>query len=243
MGEASEEDVANIPLPTNLNAVTNTSTNCVVNESGLTTEELIPTNEVKRTQAETEAESRSILRSDKYLKILKCDITNTVLNIIEGSTVVGDKIIRSIHCENILKINVGTDTFESESLTVVMCSFLLDICEKYPSEKYIIVMETLQRLKSHLHFEVKESNCKIIDDREHSISCLCHASVIFLRALPCTRPILLQYDLLGCLIQCLRNFATTKCELNGVNSIWPRWIAPSLLLLDAMAQPTYISLE
>merc|ERR1712183_1002919 len=78
--------------------------------------------------------------------------------------------------------NDGND--EMMTITVVICSFLLELCERHIDERSTMVNELLRRIKSHLHIDAKGSSGSVIIGRENKFASLCHAAVLFLRALP-----------------------------------------------------------
>uniref|UniRef100_A0A7S4S0Y2 HECT-type E3 ubiquitin transferase n=1 Tax=Ditylum brightwellii TaxID=49249 RepID=A0A7S4S0Y2_9STRA len=107
--------------------------------------------------------------------------------------------------------------------------------------------DLLLRLKSHLLNEIGGNDCHVAAGREREFAALCHAAVIFMRALPRARPLVLRHGLVGCLLQCVRNVLVSlelrKDGNSTAHNLWPRWLAPALLFLDVMAQPTAVSLD
>jgi hypothetical protein len=138
-----------------------------------------------------------------------------------------------------------------EALTVVLCSFLLDLCQRYPDEHDGIATQLLTRLKSQI---VEQKNGDTVEykvevGKESCFAALCHAAVLFTRALPKTRTLVLKEGLVHRIISCIQEFLraskepsnqATPLQGNGKgpnNEKWPMWLASSLLLLDIMAQP------
>lgn len=75
-------------------------------------------------------------------------------------------------------------------------------------------------------------------------SALVHASVIFFRSVPASKPLILRHGIISCLLHCVRNVTLMSSHRNGGCEVeWPCWLGPSLLLLELMAQPTSIPLE
>jgi len=123
----------------------------------------------------------------------------------------------------------------SEGITVTVCSFLLEICQKDQEYRNYVVLEVLKRLKASV---LKSgSGCTVREGRDCSFASLCHSAVLLLRALPRTRHHLLRMNLVGTLLSCLKtNSKNRPTTVKGKG--WPRWISSVMLLLDIMAQPT-----
>ena len=202
------------------------------------------TDEEKSSERQKEREKLSVSFALEQLKSLRDDMMKISLNIIECDETSLTPIINICDNDDLNSIKVNLNSNENESVTTVVCSFLLDQCEKYPATRSNMIVEILHRLKSCLEFEPKGSNCRVINGRECQFASMCHTSVIFLRALPRTRPILLKFNLVGGLIQCLKTFSNTiRQSSDAVALSWPEWVSPILLLLDIMAQPTSITLD
>eukprot|EP00980_Cylindrotheca_fusiformis_P007262 scaffold1525_cov142-Cylindrotheca_fusiformis.AAC.62 len=133
----------------------------------------------------------------------------------------------------------GEGDGEIEALTVVLCSFLLDLCQRYPEEKDKMTRALFAKLKEQLiHKEANASmGCRVKAGREKSFAALCHGAVLFTRALPKARNLLLSEDLIHPIVSCVQGFLKSdEMNANG-HGRWPEWLASSLLLLDIMAQP------
>jgi hypothetical protein len=136
----------------------------------------------------------------------------------------------------------GQGDAEVEALTVVLSSFLLDLCQRYPDERTKVVSDLLARLKAHFT-EVENGNdtsWSISSAHACSFASLCHAAVLCTRALPKTRVLVLQNGLVRRLVSSIQTFTQSRVpSSNGAfqEATWPIWLAPSLLLLDVMAQP------
>lgn len=126
---------------------------------------------------------------------------------------------------------------DGEAFTVVLASFLLDICQRYPDDRESVAAELVERLGSQItEKEVDKSvEFSVSEGYEYSFSALCHATVLFTRALPKTRTLVLKHCLIQKIICCIQN-VLKPCD-DPTNNISPVWLAPSLLLLDIMAQP------
>ena len=130
---------------------------------------------------------------------------------------------------------------EVEALAVVVSSFLLDLCNRYPKNRFSIASS----LFSHLKAQVCSSETKmeafentIADGSELAVSAVCHAAVLFMRAIPKSRIYLLKENVVGPIIAAVQTMLR-KYSISTVNSTkrLPQWLAPCLLLLDIMAQP------
>ena len=119
---------------------------------------------------------------------------------------------------------------ENEALTVVVTSFLLDLCHRYPDEKDKIVSLLLEELKTKLLAEASDQ----ADD--HAISKLTHSVVLFIKALPKVRLMVLKKGLVTPIIARVEAFMDTAVTSNTAPE-WPMWLPHSMLLLDIMAQP------
>lgn len=136
---------------------------------------------------------------------------------------------------------------QSEALTVVLCAFLLDICERYPSESTNIAKEALSQLKGQIS-QSQEGDTTIYSvhpGKEKSFAALCHSAVLFSRALPETRSLVLKENLVQRLSSCIKSLL--KCQSEALSSdstagksqtrVWPMWLASAVLVLEVMAQP------
>jgi hypothetical protein len=125
---------------------------------------------------------------------------------------------------------------EIEASTVVLSSFLLDLCHRFPEKRIDIVTQLMTRLKQKV--------CRLDDgffvpnENEASVASLCHATVLITRALPRTRLLALKEGLVNSLVSCIESFLSTDDFLVGGSEFcFPMWLTPALLLLDIMAQP------
>jgi len=171
------------------------------------------------------------------LKSIQDRLMETAINVIEGPK---EATTASILVEK--KYFDGND--EAAVITVVICSFLLELCERYYVERSVIVTEVLTRMKTHLNVDVKGSSCAVINNKGHKFSSLCHASVLFLRALPRTRPLVLKNNFVSYLSQSVKGLASKLRHRHNHDLFkWPRWLSPTLLILDVMAQPMAMLLD
>lgn len=141
---------------------------------------------------------------------------------------------------NCMKPNTGEGDGESEALTVVLCSFLLDICQRYPSDCDGIAFEVLKPLEDHIE-ETSGGAFKVKEGKEASFASLCHATVLFTRALPQTRSLVLKRNLVHKFVSCVQ-VALGPTEAIAQRT-WPIWLASALLILDVMAQPVVAQKE
>ena len=130
---------------------------------------------------------------------------------------------------------------ESETLTVVLSTFLLEQIQNNPEKLVEVVSLVLSHLNEKISVE-KESItllCKIEGTDEASFSALCHAVALLTRARPKSRRLLLEMGLVGKIMSCLE-FAIASIENKNSAScvaLTPLWFTPAILLLDIMAQP------
>mmetsp|Transcript_3628 Transcript_3628/g.8298 ORF Transcript_3628/g.8298 Transcript_3628/m.8298 type:complete len:4344 (+) Transcript_3628:221-13252(+) len=127
---------------------------------------------------------------------------------------------------------------ETEALTVVLSSFLLEFCQRYPDQTEKVATGLFKRVKEQLE-EVDSGGAKshaIKEGQEKGFAALCHSSVLFTRAFPNARKLVLKEDLIHPLVSCvMRNLQ--KRESDSSPKTWPSWLASVLLFLDIMAQP------
>ena len=131
---------------------------------------------------------------------------------------------------------------ESEALTTVISSFLLNLCQRHPDDRDVIAGDIFNRLKDQM-LEKKDGETKfwsVIPGNESSFASLCHCAVLFIRAIPKMRTLLLKEGLVGSIISIITNYLKDSNFNNASNpkgKRWPIWFPSTLLLLDIMAQP------
>jgi E3 ubiquitin-protein ligase HUWE1 len=127
---------------------------------------------------------------------------------------------------------------ESESFGIAIASFLLETYSRYNFDRKLLVSIFLDRLVTltDIMSRSKNSDSKISDGVIKSFASLCHVAVIFLRALPGTRVLVLERNLVKAIIQCIRSVSKkhTSTEL-------PLWLSPALLFVEVMAKPITLS--
>lgn len=118
----------------------------------------------------------------------------------------------------------------SEATTVVLSSFLLNMTQRYPDQQEKVTQDLFGRLDVLLsHFNAEENT------DSPAMASLCHSVVVFIRALPKTRTLLLKNNTVGKVVGCLQR-AINMVD-NASQGSYPAWLAPAILLLDVMAQP------
>jgi len=198
--------------------------------------------EEKKDQEGKRLKEISHARAKKCLDSIQSDIIPGALRVIKGQrSHIDESKLSEIEGRGTEEGNEVTEKalkrsrMEDENTVLVVCQFLLDLCKSDPSQRTKIVIETLNDLKSMLVVNGKRTT--VADNKERDFAALCYAAVIFLRALPRTRPLLLQNGLVSSILSCLRSVVVSK------TGGWPRWVVPSILLLDVMAQPSSAPIE
>ena len=115
-------------------------------------------------------------------------------------------------------------------------------------------------------------HCQVKVGHESSFAALVHTAVVFFRALPNLRPLVLRHGLVGMITHCVRSCTLSlslQCRDVETRLVWPIWLAPgksqflligpvfislcvsnkvflltsALLLMEVMATPTSIILD
>jgi E3 ubiquitin-protein ligase HUWE1 len=157
--------------------------------------------------------------------------------------------IPQVACKLLHGIKISSDVVgktagdgEGEAITVVVTSFLLDFCHKYPEKRDLVLNSILGDLCGKIN--LKEGNemspHRIDKDDESCVASLCHATVLFIRALPRTRLSVLKFNIVSDLVACVSVYLESSDP--SVRAT-PAWMTPSLLLLDIMAQPSAVLSE
>lgn len=190
-----------------------------------------------------EFEEKDAARAKDFLDSIKEDISSICLNIIESGSA-AEKFQSEMESVGNLDDGSGAIDTDAENVTVVVASFLVDLCARFSDDTSKISSALIRRLKSNLRIKSR-SHCQVKQGCEVNFGALAHASVIFFRSVPKSRTFILKHGVVSCLLHCVRNVTLASSLRNGANgdSSWPCWLAPSLLLLDLMAQPATISLE
>ncbi len=143
-------------------------------------------------------------------------------------------------------VKEGDSQGDQAGVIIVVSNFLLGLCRAYsPTLETKVATELLQRMKSKL--DVKDKyHCRVKAGSENDFAALVHASVVIFRALPKSRPLVLRHGMVGMITHCVRNCTLASVLRGGGKEAasesspmaWQRWLAPALLLLEVMAQPT-----
>lgn len=170
----------------------------------------------------------TVMKAVSYLASWKVEASRVVCDILSGKQEEGDS-------QNDLVEGDG----EAEASTVVLSSFLLDLCQRYPDERDRIATELFFKLKDQIEKdETSDSKgYRVKSGKEKGFALLCHGAVLFTRALPKTRKLFLKQSLINPIVSCFDTFLLTLSEKGDSRQQWPVWLAPSLLLIDIMAQP------
>lgn len=156
---------------------------------------------------------------------------------IEEGPKICSRFLGNMDAEAIDDRSVANGDGEAEATTVVLCSFMLDLCHRYPTKRTEIVSHVLEQLTEKIG-PIDHSRRRVITTKaERSVAALCHATVLLTRALPKTRVLVLQKGLVGSIVACVEGLVASNDVDLGEIGRWPMWLAPSLLLLDIMAQP------
>ena len=124
---------------------------------------------------------------------------------------------------------------DDEATSVVVGSFLLELCSRYPSDRSQILEQLLVGLESGMVFDPK-GHASVIEGKEGYFTSACHTTVLLLRAMPKIRICALKMNTVSLLLQCLRS-VTSKIRSSDFCGLLPSWVTPALLLLEVMAQP------
>ena len=196
----------------------------------------------RRKDTEKEIEEKSALEAKEYADTMRQAFVKICLDIIEGSN---DRNQYPGAVESAEYLDGGNKIGEgdSEGVTVIISNFLLTMCKRGDEDATKIALDLLRRLKENIVIKSKE-HCEVKEGCETKFAAVTHASVIVMRTMPKLRPLLLREGVVICLLHCVRNVTTSPALRDGKSQmIWPRWLAPTLLLLEVMAQPTSVSLE
>ena len=201
-------------------------------------------------EKEKPVQDETVSKAKSYLELWKKEAVRVSCNILSGTTETDD-----LSTSNPIRSDSGTGEGdgEVEALTVVLCSFLLEFCQRFPEQRDSIFKDLLLRLKAHI---VEQKQGDVVEyavrrGRESSFSALCHAAVLFTRALPKARTLVLKEGLVHRIVSCIQEFLRTFAERGdkkkneedmvdesaACSVSWDMWLAPALLFLDIMAQP------
>jgi hypothetical protein len=196
---------------------------------------------VENKDTEKEVEEQSALEVKQYADTMRHSFIKICLDIIEGSNDPNTHpgTVESSEYLNGSKVGEG----DSEGVTIIMTNFLLQMCKRSDDDASKIALSMLHRLKESILIQSKE-HCEVKEGCDTKFAAVAHAAVIMMRTIPKLRPLLLREGVVICLLHCVRNITTSPALRDGKSKmIWPKWLAPTLLLLEVMAQPTSVSLE
>lgn len=176
----------------------------------------------KKSAAETRHDKASIELLTEQFGYLKDSLVSRCLDLLGSEN------------QHIQQHSKNSDLKESESYTLTFASFLLETCSRYQCDRKMIVSIILDRLVTitDLMSGSKGSDSKSCDGVMKSFASLCHVVVIFLRALPGTRVLVLERNLVKMIIQCIR-----LVSKNNSSTEFPLWLSPALLFVEVMAKP------
>jgi hypothetical protein len=193
-------------------------------------------------ETEKEIEEKSALQAKEHADKMRQAFIKICLDTIEGSNN-SDAYPGAVESSEYLDSGNKIGEGDSAGVTVIMSNFLLEMCKRGHEDASKIALDLLQRLKENIVIKSKE-HCEVKEGCETKFAAVTHASVILMRTIPKLRPLLLREGVVIYLLHCVRNVTTSPALRDGkTQMIWPRWLSPTLLLLEVMAQPTAVSLE
>ena len=156
--------------------------------------------------SETESKTKedaTISLAKSCLELWKTEATKISIDILAGTSA-DDVDTITLRADD----GKGQGNSEVEALTVVLCSFLLDLCQRYPSERDRIASELFARMNDQLVEDTGDGStgCTVKHGAEGSFAALCHGAVLFTRALPKTRTLVLKEGLVCRIISCFQGF-------------------------------------
>ena len=120
---------------------------------------------------------------------------------------------------------------ESEATTVVVTSFLLDLCHRYEDKKDEAISLLLDA------FNDKLTSTEV--GREFALAKLAHAVVLLTKAVPKARFEVLKKGIVSPVVSMVSSYVQNNLVRGKVAEgfEWPIWLPHFLILLDVMAQP------
>lgn len=196
----------------------------------------------ERKETEREIEEKSALEAKEYAGKMRQSFIKICLDIIEGSNDC-DQYPGAVESAEYIDGGNNIGEGDSEGVTVIISNFLLTMCKRGEDIATKIALYLIRRLKESIVIKSKD-HCEVKEGCETKFAAIAHACVIVMRTMPTLRPFLLREGAVICLLHCVRNVTTSPALRDGKSQmIWPRWLAPTLLLLEVMAQCTSVSLE
>ncbi|GKY98288.1 hypothetical protein MPSEU_000786400 [Mayamaea pseudoterrestris] len=117
---------------------------------------------------------------------------------------------------------------ETVAITTVVSAFLLQLSSQYPEKSPVLLAGVFQRLKTEI-----DDFCVDPNTRDQAFAALCHAAVLVTRAIPKSRVLVLQNNLISSIVAAVNS--SSKALTTDTKT--PRWFSSALLLLDVMAEP------
>jgi len=123
---------------------------------------------------------------------------------------------------------------ESQTSAITIASFLFETFSRYDFDRKMLVAKYLDQLVriTDIMTRSKDSDSKSSDGMSVSFASLCHVTVILLRALPGTRILVLERNLVKMIVQCIRSVSK-----NNSSAEIPLWLSPAVLFVEVMAKP------
>jgi membrane-associated HD superfamily phosphohydrolase len=118
-----------------------------------------PTEEETRANKEKLIEERDAARAKDYLDSVKGDIPTLCLNIIESGRA-AENFQNEMESVGNLDDGTGGGDSDTEDVTVVVASFLIDLCTRFPADSTNISTTLIRRLKSNLRVKSR-SHCQV----------------------------------------------------------------------------------
>lgn len=112
-----------------------------------------------KAKKEVELEEKDATRAKEYLESVKDDITSICLNIIESGNT-AEKLESEMKSVGDFDDGSGRGDTDTENVTVVVTSFLVDLCTRCTSDVTKISSSLLRRLKSNLRVKSR-SHCQV----------------------------------------------------------------------------------
>lgn len=123
---------------------------------------------------------------------------------------------------------------ESQTSAITIASFLLETFSRYDFDRKMLVAKFLDQLVriTDIMTRSKDSDSISSDNMSVSFASLCHVTVILLRALPGTRILVLERNLVKSIVQCIRSVSK-----NYSSAEVPLWLTPAVLFVEVMVKP------
>lgn len=117
------------------------------------------TEEELKLKSDDESEEKDAAKAKKFLESVKDDITTICLDIIEAGSA-SEKVNENMESYGNIDGGIEAGHSDVEHVTVVVASFLVDICSRYPAEVTKVSTALIRRLKSNLRVKSR-SHCQV----------------------------------------------------------------------------------